>query len=393
MALKIPTTRELSDQNLAGLEGKTGQTAPLTDKAFLRVMAAMEALAQTGLYKFAAERAKQNFALTASGADLDFIGSEFNVIRKPAESAVLAVNLSALDGTLIPATASFIGDANGVRYFLDASAIAAGGVAALSMTSEDPGAAGNLQPGDTVTIVSPIAGASATGTVDTVTTTGADEETDAAYRPRVLFAERATTGGSNATDYKIWAEEVAGVFRAFPYAGKPPVGLAVSYPGDRTVFVEADVSINPDGIPPASLLDDVRDALNTDPETGLSRPALGLIDSTLYVEPIIRTGATVEIKALETPAGQEAEIQADIETALNTYFENLVMFIAGVDLLQERNDLITDLTIADIVQDVLTGRGASATRVRFKLDTTPYISSYRLEPGELVKLTSVVYVA
>jgi hypothetical protein len=365
----------------------------VTDKAFLRVLAAMLAMAQTGLYKFGAERAKQNLALTATGADLDLIGSEFSVIRKAAESAVLAATITGTDGTSIPATASFIGDANGVRYYLDASATIAGGSAALSMTAEESGAAGNLQPGDTLTIVSPVAGAAATATVTALSNTGAGEETDAAYRPRVLFAMRATTGGSNAVDHKIWAEGVAGVFRAFPYAGKPLASVGLSYPGDRTVYVEADSSINPDGIPPAGLLDDVREALTTDPDTGLGRPALGLIDSTLYVEPIIRTGAIVEIKALETPAGQEADIKADVETALESYFSGLVMYIEGVDLLQDRNDLITTLTVADVVQDVLTGRGASAQRVRFRLTTTPFVSSYRLEPGELVKLSSVSYVA
>lgn len=393
MAFKIPTTKELNGQILSNLEGQVGQSAPLQDKAFLRVLAAMLALSQTGLYKFGAERAKQNLALTATGADLDLIGAEYGVIRKAAESAVLAATITGTNGTTVPATASFIGDANGVRYFLDASALIAGGSAPLSMTAEEPGASGNLQPGDTLTIVSPVAGAAATATVTALSNTGAEEETDAAYRPRVLFAMRATTGGSNAVDHKIWAEGVAGVFRAFPYSGKPLASVALSYPGDRTVYIEADRSIHPDGVPPAGLLDDVRAALNTDPETGKARPALGLIDSTLYVEPITRTGVIVEIKALSTPAGQEADIRADIETALESYFSGLVMYIEGVDLLQDRNDLITTLTVADVVQDVLTGRGASAQRVRFRLATTPFVSSYRLEPGELVKLSSVSYVA
>lgn len=393
MALSIPTTAELSSQNLSGLEAQVGQSAPLSDKAFLRVLAAVLAMAETGLYKYAAERSRQNFALTATGTDLDLIGQEYSVIRKAAEATALTATLAGTDGVIIPATSAFIGDANGVRYFIDASAVISGGVASISMYAEDSGAIGNLQVSDTLTIVSPVAGASSTATVTAVTNTGAEGETDSAYRVRVLFAIRATTGGSNATDHKIWAEEVAGVYRAFPYSGKPESLLLTSYPGDRTVYVEADSSINPDGVPPTSLLDDVRESLTTDPDTGYARPALGLTDSTLYVEPITRTGVIVEIKALDTPSGQEAEIMADIESALDLYFSNAVMFVAGVDLLQDRNDLITALTVADVVQDVLTGRGASATRVRFRLETTPFVSSYRLEPGELVKLSDVLYVA
>ena len=393
MALKIPTTQELVDQALANLEAAIGQTAPINEKAFLRVLAALEGLTETGLYKFAAERARQNLALTATGDDLDLLGAEFNTIRKPAEATVLTATLPAITGTIIPATASFIGDANGVRYFVDTLIEAVAGIATLSMTAETGGTIGNLQVGDTLTIVSAVAGAEQTAAITSVDNTGADTETDCAYRPRVLFAMRATTGGSNTTDHKIWAEEVAGVFRAFPYSGKPPIGPAVSYPGDRTVFIESDTTINSDGIPPQSLLDEVRSVINIDPITGRARPALGLVDSTLSVEPIIRTGAIVEIKSLNAPSGREASVKSDIEIALTTYFLNLAMYVEGVDLPQDRNDLITDLTVANIVQDVLSARVSSATRIRFRLTGIPFITSYRLEPGELIKITSVEYVA
>lgn len=395
MALKILSTQELADQALSNLETALNQTAPLNEKAFLRVLAAVEALTATGLYKFAAERARQTLALTATGSDLDLIGAEFNVIRKPAAAAVLAATLPGLDGTIIPATSSFIGDANKVSYFMSVSVEIIGGFAELSITAEELGVNGNLQVGDTLTIVSPVAGADQTATVTEVTDTGAEEETDEAYRQRVLFAERSTPGGNNTTDYKIWSEGAEGVFRAFPYAGKPPALNLVSFPGDRTVFVEADSSIDPDGIAPQSLLDDVRDDINSDPVTTAERASLGLEDSTLYVESITRTGAIVEVKGLRTPSGQEAGVKADIEEILSTYFRAISPFIEGIDLPQNRNDLITDLTVANTVQEALSARSSSATGVRFRLLTTPWLidSSYRLEPGELTKLDSTVYVA
>jgi hypothetical protein len=388
MALKVPTTKELSGLNLAQLEGKLGQSAPLADRAFLRVLAAMKALADTGLYKFGIERAKQNLALTATGADLDLLGNEFSTPRKLAEFAVLSAEIVAITGTLIPATASFIGDANGVRYFLDASALAVAGVASLSMTAEVSGAAGNLQPGDSLIIVSPVAGAAVSALVTTVTTTGAEEETDSAFRPRVLFAERAVTGGSNATDHKIWAEEVAGVLRAFPFAGKPS---GTSYPGDRTVYIEADPTLDPDGIAPAGLLLSVREALNIDPATGLSRPALGLVDATLYVESITRTAIDVEITNLVTPAGTDVTVKAEISAVLDSYFAGLATYVEGVDLVQERNDRITTLTLGDVVQAVLATRGASAGEIAFTIAAAPF-NSYQLSAGELAKTGAVSYV-
>lgn len=389
MALTIPTVQEISDQNISRFEAALGQSVPLNEKAFLRVLSAIEALVASGLYKYAAERARQNLAISADGDWLDLIGNEFSTPRKLAESTVLTITLPATTGTTIPATASFIGASNGVRYFADAAVIAAAGVATISVTAESPGTLGNLAVSDTLTIVSQVAGAEQTATVTSVDTTGADRETDTVYRPRVLFAIRATTGGANATDHKIWAEEVAGVTRAFPFAGKP-VGGGTSYPGDRTVYIECDVSIDPDGIPPTSLLDSVRESINFDPETGRSRPVLGLTDDTLYVEPIARSDFDVTVENISTPTGLDATVKSAISAALTLYFGDLATYVEGVDLVQERNDQVTSLTISSIIQGVLDTYGASAEDVTFEVAATPY-DIYQLAAGELAAFGSITY--
>jgi hypothetical protein len=253
------------------------------------------------------------------------------------------------------------------------------------MTAEEVGTSGNLQVNDTLNIVSAIAGASQAATVATIVTTGADPETDAAYRSRVLFAMRAVTGGSNATDHKIWGEEVEGVRQVFPYAGKP-VGGGTSYPGDRTLYVECDPDIDSDGIAPSGLLADVRAAV-----TASDRPALGLTDSTLYVEPITRTAIDVEITNLAAPSGQDATVKSAISAALDAYFAALVPYVGGVDLLQERNDKITALTLSQVVQEVLNATGSAAEGVVFEVATTPY-DLYLLGPGERTKTGTVAYV-
>ena len=66
MAQNIPTTQQVKDQNLANYESKLNQTSPLTDKAFLRVQSAVEALIFTILFKLIADRAKQALAITAT---------------------------------------------------------------------------------------------------------------------------------------------------------------------------------------------------------------------------------------------------------------------------------------------------------------------------------------
>lgn len=389
MPLNIPSTQQSADQNLARLESALSQTSPLADKAFLRVLAVLEAMSVTGLYKMAAERIKQVLALTATGFDLDILGAEYNTYRKAAETARLTVVLPALTDTVIPVTSEFIGTANGMLYYLDAAATAIGGVATLSLTASFPGTVGNLVDDDVLTIVSPIAGAESIATVIATTNTGAEEETDTGYRPRVQFAMRATTGGSNATDHKIWAEEVAGVFRAFPYAGKP-VGGGTSYPGDRTVYIEADTSIDPDGVPTVGLLAEVTSSLLFDPVTSRSRSTLGLSGDNLYVEAIVRNAVAIIITDLVTPSGQEATVKAAISIALLNYFLAIAPYVEGVDLEQDRNDRITTPSVSEVVQQVIGSMVSSASDVGFSVGGTPY-DTYTLAAGELVKIGVITY--
>lgn len=391
MAYTIPTTQESADQNLTSLEGNLAQTSPLNDKAFLRVLAVVEAMAMTGLYKYAAERVQQNLALTASGSDLDTLGSEYGIYRKAASYAQVGVTLPALQGVAIPSGTAFIGASNGERY-TSGQAITAGvtGAAALLLTADNAGVVGNMAPGDTLTIVSQVPGAQSVATVLTLDTTGAEIESDNDYAARILFAERATQGGGNATDYKFWSEAVAGVNRAFPYSGKPTSVVDTSYPGDRTVYVEADSTIQADGIPTSALLAEVRAALDIDPNTMLSRPTLGLTPSTLYVIPISRTPFDVDIVNLVVPSGALASVQGSINSALSIFFTGLAPYVLGVDLPPDQNDTLTGPLVNQVVQDVLTATGSSAQGVYLMFNTV-VISQYQLSPGELAKLGTIYY--
>lgn len=394
--ITTPSTQESKDINLANLEGKLGQTSPIADKAFLRVIAAMEALGiATPLYRVAIERARQNLWLTATGDDLDILGAEYDLPRKAAEAAVLTIQLPGTNGTLIPATVDFIGDANGVRYFPDASATVTGGFATMMVTAEEAGISGNLQVSDTMSIGTQIPGAETVAAVTIVDNIGAEKETDDAYRIRGLGEVRSDGGGGNSFDYRSWAQEVAGVSSAYPYAGQPP---AVGTPPDRTVFVEADTTIDPDGIAPPALLAEVRANITTDPVTGLTRQPLGLTDGTLFVESITRSEYYVEITGLVIAAAIEIETKAEIEAALTSYFLSLDPFVSGLDFEGDKNNVITELTISDIVQDILSARDGSATSIAFGTSFGSYPSTpVTLDPGEEAKLgesggDGVVYV-
>jgi uncharacterized phage protein gp47/JayE len=388
----IPTLQELVDSNIENIENRLNQDTPPVNRAFNRVYAIALSFAQKGLYLFASDRAKQCLAISADEDGLTVLGEEFTVPRKPAEATILIITLPGTNGVIIPSSVSFVGDSNGVRYFPDSSVTISGGVATLTVTAEFPGVAGNLNNGETLQIDTQIAGAETTATVSSTDNVGADEELLETWRARILFAERTVNGGSNATDNKKWAEEVAGVSRAFPYSGKPfDDPLPKSFPGDRTVYVLADTSIDADGIPPSSLLDEVRAAINTNTITGKNRNVLGIVDSTLDVEPISRTTFDVSVTGLDVPASIEAQVKSDISDALTAYFVGIFSFVKGVDVAQDQNDIITKLTTGAVVQDVLAAHGGSVEEVAVQESGGSFFPIRQLIPGELAKLGTITY--
>ena len=386
MGYTVPTFAAKYAEFLATLESKLGQTSPLNDKSFLRVIAALQAAEAVSLYKFAAERALQNLALTATGDDLDLIRPD--VVRTAAVTSILTASLVATTGTVIPAGTEFTGDANGLTYITSAAVTAAGNVAVLSLECEESGDDGNLTSGDTLTLASaPIAGAAQSATVTALSTTGVDREEDEDYRLRIVSAQRAQTGGANAADYRSWGEEVAGVRRVYPYSGRPS---GTSYPGDRTLYIETETSVDADGLASAGILSQVVAAVTTDPATSKARQPLGLEATTLFAVSITRTEVNVTVTGLSVSGALETACKADISTALETYFRAMRPYCDGVDLTQDRNDTMTAVSISAIVQDVLDSYGASCTAITFDAGGSA-LTSKTLDDGECVKLGDVTY--
>lgn len=390
MSYNIPTLAQLQAAHQARLEAALNQSSPANDKSFLKILSATEAAEDIGLYKFAANRATANLALTAIGSDLDNIGNSYNTPRKTAITAIITATLTANTGVIIPASMGFVADSNGLLYYPQSDITAVLNIATITFSCSESGSNGNLSIGDTLQIASQIAGARTTATVTAIITVGVDAETDVDYRPRVLFAERAVTGGCNAMDNKIWAEAVTGVAMAFCYSGRP-VSAGTSYPGDRSVYIKCTSDIQVDGIAPSWLLAEVAAALQYDPNTGLARQVLGLTNSTLWCYSISVQPFYVQISSMVCASGVLAACKAAITAALNTYFLNIRPFVDGVDLAQERNDTITALTVTKAIQDVLVSYGAWASSVGVGLAAGVFFSTYTMGQGQLGKLAAVSY--
>lgn len=238
MALQIPTTKEVVDIFIDNFEAAFGQTIPIQAKAFLRVLAVTEGMSFTQLYKYGIERALQNFALTATGSDLDEIGNEYGVTRKEGTYARFNADVETPGGALgvsFTEGMDLVGDSNGKDYEVEEDLYTTLLINTIKIIARETGTESNLVVGDTLTFVSPPVGSNSIATVLSITGDAIDDEDDDSYRRRVLNEIRTVGGGGNYADYRRWAEEVTNVFRAFPYSGKPNIWFLESLIGGSYV--------------------------------------------------------------------------------------------------------------------------------------------------------------
>ncbi|ORM62213.1 phage tail protein [Pantoea rodasii] len=216
MPLTIPAQADIAQQYLDELVNQLPD-ADITQDSDHAVRANAISSVIWGVYQYAGWELRQAFPDTA---DTDFLvmhARTRNLTRKQATAAAGGIILSGAAKTDVASGLQFRVKGNGTLYQTtesgqvdDAGSLT---VAARAMTA---GTAGNLSAGATGTLVSAPAGIDSTVTV--VSMTGAtDTETDDELLTRLLDVMRQPPAGGNAHDYKVWAESVEGVSRAYVF--------------------------------------------------------------------------------------------------------------------------------------------------------------------------------
>jgi hypothetical protein len=409
MSYEIPGTSEILNRNIANIEQELNEKSPPADRSFNKAWSVVEGVAASGLYAFAADRAKENLAISASADGLSVLGDEYGLPRRPATEWRGKISLSVTPGETLYSGTVYIGP-QGIKYETTQAAVGeADGTAEAPLQCADTGPAGNLSVGDTLTIQSVIAGVGREAVVTGVTYLGLDIENVEDYRNRILDAERGGSGGRGvfaeeggtvdaqidacvtASDYRIAAEAVAGVARAYPFSGPPEDSGISPVPGQRTVYVEAAADIDPDGIPPQALLDLVRAALITDPATDASREILGVPTGhdLLFVEPIRRTGIYVNVIGLQVISSTLVAAETGIAEAVTALLRSFAPFVQGLDADFERRDELTASILTREIQSVLDTFGGSAELVNFGDTPVTNTARYILSENEKLKLAEI----
>lgn len=168
-----------------------------------------------GLYGFIDWLSNQVIYDTAEVEFLERWCSIWGISRKPASAATGSVTFAVQAGAFIPAS-TLLQALDGVQYQTTADATVSGASATAPVSAVVAAAAGNRAAGQSLTMVSPIVGVQSTATAGLLSG-GADVETDAALRARLLVRIQNPPQGGAAADYVVWALAVAGVTRAWAY--------------------------------------------------------------------------------------------------------------------------------------------------------------------------------
>jgi len=394
MALVTPTTNEVAEQIINQVVASTSTVTTLLPRAFTRFFSKVLAGVFMLLYKYAGWTFLQMFVRTASFSETTVLGQKITPLiewgrligigepRAATQSELLLdIVVTNQTGSLVAGTQA-TSNKNGITYLLLApvtldAAIKQGTFRASSDVDGGTGGGtiGNLDPGDTLSLVNPLANAERDMSVDSVTTTGTDGETEIDYRQRVIDRFQKQAQGGSGVDYVIWGSEVSGVKSIIPYRGVP---------GFVDVYVEVDSSIEPDGIAPQDILDDVTKAITFEDGEQTRKP----IDAFLSVIPITRRGFDVFVSGLNVP--DSATVETAITGAVEQYFLDRGPYIDGVTPLPRR-DVIQVNNIKTIVDSFATAAGGSYDGVTLffagtAVEITP---SYALQNGEKAKASLV----
>jgi len=248
------------------------------------------------------------------------------ITRNAASTATGSVTFTGTSGTLIPAS-TLLSRGDGYQYKTNADAtIGGGGTISAAITAVLPpvdpitnpgggGASGNADSGTVLTLGTAIPGVSSSATSSALTG-GADVETDASLRNRMLLAYQAPPQGGDAEDYVEWALAVPGVTRAWV----TPHGLGAGTVIVRMMFDVAEAVHNgfpqgTDGVAAA----ETRDSAATGDQLAVANHIFALQPVTALVYAVAPTANTVNF-TINGISGASSDTKAAIAAAIDDVF-------------------------------------------------------------------------
>jgi len=302
----------------------------------------------------------------------------------PDSIGVFKLSVTAVAGSVLRANLTFKSNEGtlnpGQVYVLDSEYTCSGTDDEIEVRSIGAGVAFNLNVDDNLTITEPVIGVDKTVTVTEVVEQPKAGETIELYRQAILNAIQLEPQGGSRADYRQWATDAQGVRLVYPY-------VRDGEPSNLDVYVEATLVDSTDGkgTPSSTILNDVEDVLNYDPD--ISKPIYERgrkpAQSFLNVLPIVLVPIDIEITGLDDSS---AAVQATIQSALEDMLYKVRPFISGADLQRNKNDILYYGKVQSVVTESLVNGnffnllkmyvdGNEEVSYEFTLGNVPYLNN------------------
>lgn len=380
--IQIKTLKELYNSVKANLEAELNVQIPVFGKTFLIALSAVTAAKLKVFYLAIAFLQKNIFVDTADPENLGGTLERWGRIklgRNPqgAIQGKYEVQITGELGYIIPASTTFKSDDDslspGYLFILDEPFEITAIPDIMTLRALTGGKESQLQIGDTLTATNPLAQANEQVISTSEVTEPVDAESLELYRQRTIDSFRLEPQGGAGTDYRLWSTDANGVSQVYPYAKSGDSNVV-------EVFVEAtkDQSTDGMGTPSTSILNDVRDVIEFNPDTTLpifdrGRRPLGVLD--------------VEVKAVNVSIVEITINNATLTSSEETLIVNSI--ISYIDSIRPKVDSIKvdvddEIRLNRIIFSIEEAvKNADYDSVEFSVNSVAVPFSYVLSMGEI----------
>lgn len=274
------------------------------------------------------------------GGELNRWGNiQLNRQPKPATDGFYIVSLVGVAGSQIRSGLTFKSDENSKSpsklFISDDSYELTGANDTITIRSLESGLESALEVGDILGITEPVVGVEQEVSVSSITELPISKEDTESYRKAIIDSIQLEPQGGSKTDIRLWSADAQGVRRVYPYVKENEAGVT-------QVYVEANEldSTDGNGTPTQAIMDLVSDVIELDPDETKPIHERGRrpIQTILEVLPIVPTPVDVEIIGLQSTS---TSIEDLIEYNLKIFLNDVRPFIAGAELLRNKNDILT----------------------------------------------------
>ena len=392
----IPSIIKLNDDISNDLRSKLG----LTDDDLKKVVSALPLVlsAQFKLaYLFLGDIQDNCFPDTATselnGGTLERLGQIYlNRNPFPDSIGVFILSVTGVAGSVLRSNLTFKSNDDALNagqvYVLDTAYTLTGADDEIEVRSIGAGVTYNLNVGNNLTITEPVIGVNKTVTVVSVEDQPKAGETEELYRQAILNAIQLEPQGGAKSDYRIWSSDAQGVRLVYPYVRDGEAGTV-------DVYVEATLVDSNDGkgTPTSTILNDVEEVINVDPDVTKETYERGRrpIQANVVVSAISLVPVDITITGLND---NTTSVRTAIQNSLISFLYKVRPYIDGADLLRNKNDILYSGKLQGVVTDTLKNGNFYTTLVllvdgnteisyEFGLGNIPYLRNLTIN-GTLV---------